>query len=96
MLDIALPDLNGFEVLNRVADRVDMPVIFVAGHCDVSTTVRAMKAGAAEVMTKPVVEDEPRPRCAMRSSAAARRWAGRRGSRRCATATPRSAGANAK
>ena len=58
VLDIALPDLNGFEVLNRVADRVDMPVIFVAGHCDVSTTVRAMKAGAAEVMTKPVVEDE--------------------------------------
>lgn len=58
VLDIALPDLNGFEVLHRVADRVDMPVIFVAGHCDVSTTVRAMKAGAAEVMTKPVVEDE--------------------------------------
>ena len=58
VLDIALPDLNGFEVLNRVADRVDMPVIFVAGHCDVSTTVRAMKAGAAEVMTKPVVEVE--------------------------------------
>lgn len=58
VLDIALPDLNGLEVLNRVADRVDMPVIFVAGHCDVATTVRAMKAGAAEVMTKPVVEDE--------------------------------------
>jgi FixJ family two-component response regulator len=58
VLDIALPDLSGLEVLNLVADRVDMPVIFVAGHCDVSTTVRAMKAGAAEVMTKPVVEDE--------------------------------------
>jgi FixJ family two-component response regulator len=58
VLDIVLPDLNGLEVMSRVADRVDMPVIFVAGHCDVSTTVRAMKAGAAEVLTKPVLEDE--------------------------------------
>lgn len=53
VLDIGLPDLNGLELQQRVADRSDMPIIFITGHGDIPTTVRAMKAGAAEFLTKP-------------------------------------------
>jgi FixJ family two-component response regulator len=54
VLDITLPDVSGLDVQKRVAaDRVDMPVIFVTGCGDVAMTVQAMKAGAAEFLTKP-------------------------------------------
>jgi FixJ family two-component response regulator len=54
ILDVELPDLNGLDLQRRiVADRTDMPIIFVTGHCDVSMAVRAMKAGAVEFFTKP-------------------------------------------
>jgi len=54
ILDVNLPDLNGLELQQRVAaDRVDMPIIFITGFGDVPMTVRAMKAGAVEFLTKP-------------------------------------------
>jgi len=54
ILDVNLPDLNGLELQRRiVADRVGMPIIFLTGYGDVPTTVRAMKAGASEFLTKP-------------------------------------------
>jgi FixJ family two-component response regulator len=54
VLDVALPDLNGLDLQKRVAaDRSDMPIIFISGYGDVPTTVQAMKAGAAEFLTKP-------------------------------------------
>ena len=54
VLDVRLPDLNGLELQNRIAaDRVELPIIFITGHGDVPMTVRAMKAGAAEFLTKP-------------------------------------------
>jgi FixJ family two-component response regulator len=53
VLDISLPDLSGLDLQEVVADRVDMPVIFITGHGDIPTTVRAMKAGAVEFLTKP-------------------------------------------
>jgi len=53
VVDVALPDLDGLELQRRIADRVEMPIIFTARIFDVSTTVRAMKAGAFEFMTKP-------------------------------------------
>lgn len=53
VLDVSLPDLNGLELQKLVADRVDMPVIFITGHGDIPMTVRAMKAGAVEFLTKP-------------------------------------------
>jgi FixJ family two-component response regulator len=54
ILDLSLPDLNGLEVQTRVAaNQLQMPIIFITGHGDVPTTVRAMKAGAAEFLTKP-------------------------------------------
>jgi FixJ family two-component response regulator len=54
VLDVTLPDLNGLDLQKRIAtDRIDMPIIFITGHGDVPMTVRAMKAGAVEFLTKP-------------------------------------------
>lgn len=58
VLDLSLPGLNGLEVQKRVAaERPDMPIIFIAGHADVATTVQAMKAGAVDFLTKPFCDD---------------------------------------
>src|SRR5258705_7199162 len=58
VLDVSLPDLNGLDLQNRIAaDRTDMPIIFITGHGDVPMTVRAMKAGAVEFLTKPFGDD---------------------------------------
>ena len=53
VLDVQLPDLSGLDLQQRIADRLDMPIIFVTGHGDVPMSVRAMKAGAVEFLTKP-------------------------------------------
>jgi FixJ family two-component response regulator len=58
VLDMTLPDLNGLDLQKRIAgDRIDMPIIFITGHGDVPTTVKAMKAGAVEFLTKPFGAD---------------------------------------
>lgn len=57
VLDVGLPDLSGLDLQKLVADRVDMPIIFITGHGDVPMTVRAMKAGAVEFLTKPLSDD---------------------------------------
>jgi len=55
---VSLPDLDGLELQKRVAsDRTDMPIIFISGCGDVPMTVRAMKAGAVEFLTKPLAGD---------------------------------------
>jgi FixJ family two-component response regulator len=54
VLDVSLPGLNGLELQDRVADRVHMPIIFITGYADVPMSVRAMKAGAIEFLTKPL------------------------------------------
>ena len=53
VLDVTLPDLNGLDLQKRVADRHDLPIIFITGYGDVPMTVQAMKAGAVEFLTKP-------------------------------------------
>jgi FixJ family two-component response regulator len=54
VLDVSLPDLNGLELQQQLAaNRNDMPIIFITGYGDVPMTVRAMKAGAIEFLTKP-------------------------------------------
>jgi FixJ family two-component response regulator len=50
---MTLPGLSGLELQTLLADRMEMPVIFVTGHGDVPMSVRAMKAGAVEFLTKP-------------------------------------------
>jgi FixJ family two-component response regulator len=54
VLDVSLPGLNGLDLQKRIAvERPDLPIIFMTGHGDIPMTVRAMKAGAVEFLTKP-------------------------------------------
>jgi FixJ family two-component response regulator len=57
VLDVALPGLSGLDLQGLVADRTDMPIIFLTGQGDVAMTVQAMKAGALEFLTKPFRPD---------------------------------------
>lgn len=57
VLDVALPDLNGLELQKLVADRTEMPLIFITACGNVSMTVQAMKAGAVEFLTKPFAQE---------------------------------------
>jgi FixJ family two-component response regulator len=54
VLDVGLPALNGLELQRRIAGRPDLPIIFITGHGDIPMTVKAMKAGAVEFLTKPL------------------------------------------
>ena len=54
VLDVRLPDLGGLEFQRALAEaNIHIPIIFITGHADVPMTVRAMKAGAVEFLTKP-------------------------------------------
>jgi FixJ family two-component response regulator len=58
VLDVSLPGINGLDLQERiVADRADMPIIFVTGCGDVSMSVQAMKHGALDFLTKPFRDD---------------------------------------
>jgi len=58
VLDIQLPDINGFELQQELATKdIQVPIIFLTGHGDIPMSVRAIKAGALEFLTKPF-EDE--------------------------------------
>ena len=54
VLDVRLPGLSGLDLQNRMAGaNREIPIVFITGHGDVPTSVRAMKAGAIEFLTKP-------------------------------------------
>jgi FixJ family two-component response regulator len=58
ILDVNLPDLSGLDIQQRISDKKSStPIIFITGYGDIPTSVRAMKAGAAEFLTKPL-DDE--------------------------------------
>jgi FixJ family two-component response regulator len=57
VLDVSLPGLDGLELQRQLADRKEMPIVFITGHGDVPMSVRAMKAGAVEFLTKPFSDD---------------------------------------
>ena len=58
VLDVRMPDLDGMGLQARLADkRVDLPIVFLTGHGDIPMSVRAMKKGAFDFLTKPVDED---------------------------------------
>jgi FixJ family two-component response regulator len=57
VLDVTLPGLSGLELQEQLAERTEMPIIFITGHGDVPMTVQAMKAGAVEFLTKPFKDD---------------------------------------
>lgn len=58
ILDVRLPDLNGLDLQQRIiAQRRAMPIIFITGHGDIPMTVRAMRSGAVEFLTKPFSDE---------------------------------------
>ena len=56
ILDVELPDINGLELQSRTAEENHPQIVFITGHGDVPSSVRAMKAGAVDFLTKPFVE----------------------------------------
>jgi len=53
LLDIELPDVNGLELQRRITQSNEVPIVFVTGHGDIPSSVRAIKAGAVDFLTKP-------------------------------------------
>jgi len=93
VLDVSLPGLTGLELQQRLAERPEMPIIFITGYGDVPTSVRAMKAGAVEFLTKPFKDDvliEAIRHAIEQSAGTLRRESELQGLRDCyATLTPR-------
>jgi len=59
VLDVRLPGLSGLDLQSRMAELdLEIPIVFITGHGDVPTSVRAMKAGALEFLTKPFRDEE--------------------------------------
>lgn len=59
VLDLRLPGSSGLDLQAKLRDDgIDIPIIFITGHADVSTSVRAMKAGALDFLPKPFREQE--------------------------------------
>lgn len=59
LLDVKMPGLNGLELQDRLIELGSiLPIVFVTGHSDISTTVRAIKAGAEDFLTKPIPSEQ--------------------------------------
>jgi FixJ family two-component response regulator len=59
VLDVRLPGLSGLDLQRRTSDAgMEIPIVFITGHGDIPMSVRAMKAGAVEFLTKPFREQD--------------------------------------
>jgi FixJ family two-component response regulator len=59
VLDVSLPGVNGLDFQRQLVDAgIQIPIIFVTGHGDIPTTVKAMKSGAVEFLTKPFLDQD--------------------------------------
>ncbi|UHQ20086.1 response regulator [Lysobacter sp. KIS68-7] len=59
VLDLAMPEGSGLDLQRSLIERqVDLPIVFLSGHADVAASVRAMKDGALDFLTKPVDADD--------------------------------------
>lgn len=59
VLDVQMPGLSGLDLQSELSQAgIHLPIIFITGHGDIPTSVRAMKAGAVEFLTKPVRDSE--------------------------------------
>jgi FixJ family two-component response regulator len=56
VLDVHLPDINGLDLVRQAEQRPHPQIVFITGHGDIPTSVRAMKAGAIDFLTKPLKE----------------------------------------
>lgn len=59
VLDVSLPGINGLDFQRQLADKgVHIPIIFITGHGDIPMSVKAMKSGAVEFLTKPFLDQD--------------------------------------
>jgi len=58
VLDLELPDTNGLELQRELSGGDGPPIVFITGHGDIPSSVRAIKAGAVEFLPKPFSEQE--------------------------------------
>jgi RNA polymerase sigma factor (sigma-70 family) len=59
LLDVQLPDLSGLQLQDRLSKLGNrLPIVFLTGHADIPTSVRAIKAGAEDFLTKPVGKEQ--------------------------------------
>ncbi|SDT32252.1 response regulator transcription factor [Bradyrhizobium canariense] len=58
VLDVELPDIKGLEFQEQIADGDHPPIVFITGHGDIPSSVRAMKGGAIDFLTKPFRQSE--------------------------------------
>jgi FixJ family two-component response regulator len=59
LLDVQMPGLSGLELQNRLIERASvLPIVFVTGHADTPTAVRAIKAGAEDFLAKPASSED--------------------------------------
>jgi FixJ family two-component response regulator len=58
ILDVELPDINGLDLQRQIGDGYHPPIIFVTGHGNIPSSVRAIKAGALDFLTKPFSDQE--------------------------------------
>ena len=59
VLDLQLPGLSGLDLQKRMAEvRLEIPIVFLTGHGDISASVQAMRAGAVEFLTKPFDDEQ--------------------------------------
>jgi FixJ family two-component response regulator len=59
VLDVSLPGISGLDVQRQLADAgIQIPIIFITGHGDIPMTVKAMKSGALEFLTKPFQDQD--------------------------------------
>jgi FixJ family two-component response regulator len=58
ILDVELPDINGLDFQGQLADGTHPPIVFITGHGDIPSTVRAIKGGAIDYLAKPFGDAE--------------------------------------
>jgi FixJ family two-component response regulator len=58
LLDVELPDINGLDLQKQIADGDHPPIVFITGHGDIPSSVRAIKHGAVDFLTKPFSDDD--------------------------------------
>lgn len=58
VLDVQLPDINGLDLQGQLEQGTYPPIVFVTGHGDIPASVRAIKAGAVDFLTKPFKEED--------------------------------------
>jgi two-component system OmpR family response regulator len=75
LLDVSMPELTGWELLRRIREQSDLPVMFVSGRDDDIDKVRGLDLGADDYLTKPfsMMELEARVNAVLRRAAGGRR-----------------------